>query len=412
MRFLHVSDLHLGKSLHGLSMIDQKDQNVWVDRFIELCEEVKPQAVLMAGDIYDRSSPLANAVSLFDHLLTELAALDIAVMIVAGNHDSAEKLSFAGNILSKQKIHIAGPLHKDLTCITLHDKFGPVNFWLMPYVFPSLIAQCLEDDSIRDYNTAVERLIDRQRIDSRERNILVAHQNVVANGIEVERGGSESMVGGVGQIEYKTFDSFDYVALGHIHAAYSVGRKEVRYAGSPLYYHFDELRQKEKGPLLVEIEEKGEEISVEPMIIPPLHPLREIKDRWENVKEIIEKGQERGEYLRIVLTDTKITAQISSYLHSMAESRDSILMELISEYNEYRSPGQIGQSEQVTEQSVENLFEEFYTQRMIDSNPTDGESQVITEAAEITRESLISGKTKPDEKDVERLLRFVLEQEA
>ncbi len=411
MRFLHVSDLHFGKSLHGVSMIEQKDQNAWVDRFIEVCKELKPQAVLMAGDIYDRSSPLGSAVRLFDHLLTELAALDIAVMIVSGNHDSAEKLSFAGEILSRQKIHIAGLLEKELTRIRLEDQYGPVNFWLMPYMFPSQVSQCLEDEAIRDYNTAAQKLIERQKIDTKERNVLVAHQNVVANGVEAERGGSESMVGGVGQIEYTTFDCFDYVALGHIHAAYAVGRREVRYAGSPLYYHFDELRQKVKGPLLVEIGEKGKEISIEPIVIPPLHPLREIKDSWENVQEIMEKGEERGEYLRIVLTDTKITGQISSYLHSMAESRDSILMELISEYKEYRPVGEISHSTEIADHSIEELFEDFYTQRMVESNPTSGESQVISQAGEITREALASGKVKPDQEDIDKLLKFVLGQE-
>lgn len=412
MKFIHISDLHLGKSIHGVSLIDQKDQSVWVDHFLELCQNQKPDAVLIAGDVYDRSSPSADAVMLLDHLLTGLSDLTIPVMMIAGNHDSGEKLSFANALLSKQNLHICGVLDAELPHLTLHDEYGPVHFWLMPYLFPTLVAQKLEDDSIRDYDTAVRALLSRQNICTEERNVLIAHQNVTANGVEVERGGSETMVGGVGQIDYTAFDFFDYVALGHIHNSYPVGRPEVRYAGSPLYYHFDELRQKEKGPLLIEIAAKGEKIQIQSLPVTPLHPMREIKDCWANVQNMIENDKRKNEYLRIVLTDCKITPQISSYLRDMTLARGSILMELVSEHHEYQSVEGHRSSEDIAEQPIEALFEEFYIQRKASASPTSEESAILLETAEITRKAMIDGKSSPDEKEIQALLDYVLNQEA
>ncbi|MDE7428800.1 MAG: exonuclease SbcCD subunit D, partial [Lachnospiraceae bacterium] len=274
MKFLHLSDLHFGKSLYGVSLIDNKDQAYWAERFLEKVEEVQPDAIVIAGDIYDRSAPSGEAVELMDSLLTRLEQLQIPVMMISGNHDSGQKLAFAGDILAKQNVYIAGKPDKELCHVTVQekDRSGEVTFWLMPYLFPAIVAQKLEDDSIGDYETAVRRLLEEQEIDFSKRNVLVAHQNITADGREAERGGSESMVGGVGQIDYRVFDGFDYVALGHIHSSYHVGRKGVRYAGSPLCYHFNETRQPQKGPLLVELGEKNTEVRVQPQIIEPLHP--------------------------------------------------------------------------------------------------------------------------------------------
>ena len=253
MRFLHVSDLHFGKSIHDISLLERGDQPAWVERFLALARELRPEAVVLAGDIYDRGAPSGEAVALLDRMITGLAELEIQVMLVAGNHDSGQRLSFGGSLLAKQQVHISGVLSKTLPHAALTDRHGPVTFWLMPYVFPALVAQVLEGETIRDYHTAVRRLLEEQPVDFSQRNVLVAHQNVTANGQEVLRGGSESMVGGVGQVDYRAFDGFDYVVLGHIHSAYPVGRDAVRYAGSPLCYHFEESKQPRKGPLLVEL---------------------------------------------------------------------------------------------------------------------------------------------------------------
>ena len=337
MRFLHLADLHLGKSLHGISLLESGDQADWVRRFLELSGELRPDAVLIAGDVYDRSAPSGDAVELLSELLTGLAEQGIPVLLTAGNHDSGQRLGFLKGLLGKQGVHIAGTLPKGgkLPCVTLEDAWGPVHFWLMPYVFPALAAQALEDESIRDYDTAVRRLLQAQDMDLSERNVLIAHQNVTANGQEGMRGGSETMVGGLGEVDVSAFDGLSYVALGHIHAAYPVGRESVRYAGSPLCYHFNEIKQPAKGPVLVELGAPGEEPRISRLSIPALHPLREARGGWEELRETETARESRGEFLRIVLTDSRVTPEIGDFFRELARARDSRVLELVSEYNPF-----------------------------------------------------------------------------
>lgn len=414
MKFLHLSDLHFGKSLYGVSLIDNKDQEDWTERFLEKAEEQQPDAIVIAGDIYDRSAPSGEAVALFDILLTRLEQMQIPVMIVSGNHDSGRKLAFAGGILAKQNVYIAGRVEKELCHVTVQEKdgSGEVTFWLMPYLFPAIVAQKLEDDTIGDYETAVRRLLEQQDIDFSKRNVLVAHQNITADGREAERGGSESMVGGVGQIDYRVFDGFDYVALGHIHSSYHVGRKEVRYAGSPLCYHFNETRQPQKGPLLVELGEKNTEIRVQPQIIGPLHPMREIKGTFEEIRQTVEGGRERGEYLRIVVTDRGITPEISDFLRELFRKRDSVVMELLSEYREFGSSDSIFDRSGRAEKSIEEYFAELYRERKDGAEPTQKDAELFRFAAELVQKAdpADTGESAM-EKDADELLDYILRQE-
>ena len=406
MRFLHLSDLHLGKAIHGLSLLENGDQGVWAERFLQLSCRVKPDAVLVAGDIYDRSAPSGDAVQLLSRVLTELSARGIPVMLSAGNHDSVQRLSFAAPLLARQGVHISRPLSEspELEHVTLRDEFGPVTFWLMPYVFPALIAQTLGEDCPRDNDGAVRALLARQPVDFSQRNVLVAHQNVTANGVEAIRGGSESMVGGVGQIDYTAFDGFDYVALGHIHAAYAVGRDSVRYAGSPLCYHFDEVRQQAKGPVLVELSAKGEPIRIETLLIPPLHPMRELRGAFEELRAEALADTRRGEFLRVALTDRRVTQESAAFFRELFESRDSVLMEICSEYNawhEISGP----EREAAKQKSVEELFTDFFAQRLGGELPTEKEAALLAYAGEL----LLGGL--PPERQIERLLAFAQEQE-
>lgn len=414
MRFLHIADLHLGKSLYGVSMIDNQDQVFWVDRFLEKTRELKPDAVLIAGDIYDRSAPSGEAVLLFNHMLTELEKMAVPVMMTAGNHDSGKRLSFAGTILAKQGLYIAGMAEAEMIHVTLpeRDKKGEVTFWLLPYLFPAAAAQALKDESIGDYETAVRKLLARQNIDFTKRNVLLAHQNVTADGRETPVGGSESMVGGVGQIDYRVFDGFDYVALGHIHASYYVGRKEVRYAGSPLCYHFDETRQPVKGLLLVELGEKGSGVEITPVSIGPLHPLREIRGTYETILESLEQEKNRGEYLKIVVTDRRITPEISEILRGQFANRDSIVMELVSEFREFDAlPGLPG--EYSREKLIEDYFVELYRERKEQAQPEEKDMALFRFAAAQVRGRKGSGSREENlEADAEKLLTYLLKQEA
>ena len=404
MKFLHLADLHFGKSIYGVSLLEKGDQPVWVERFLQLVCEIQPDAIVIAGDVYDRSSPSGEAVALLDSMITDLAEKEIPVIIVAGNHDSGQRLSFGGSLLAKQRIHISGVLSKELPCVTLSDQEGPVNFWLMPYIFPSLVAQRLEDESIRDYDTAVRRLLELQKIDFSQRNVLIAHQNVTANGQESTRGGSESMVGGVGQVDYSVFEGFDYVALGHIH--YPVGRETIRYAGSPLCYHFNETKQPVKGPILVELGAKGTLPNIETKSIEPLHPMREIRGAYETIRAEELQNTTQGEYVRIVLTDRRNEPNIYHFFRELFEKRGSVVMEVTSEYNQFQAMPSAAPSGTAEELAIEELFAEFYTERFGGKTPDPQEQELLRFAGEQMRqaESDISCQA-------EELRKFALEQE-
>ena len=410
MRFFHLADLHFGKSIHGVSLLENGDQGHWVTEFLELAEEKKPDAVVIAGDVYDRSAPSGEAVRLLSRMLTALSELRIPVMLVAGNHDSAQRLSFAGPMLARQGLHISGLLSDSpiLTHVTLEDEAGPVTFWLMPYVYPALIAQSLGEESLGDNDRAVRRLLEVQPVDFSRRNVLIAHQFVTAGGEEGIRGGSESMVGGVGQIDVSAFDGFDYVALGHIHAAYPVGRDTVRYAGSPLCYHFDELRQAKKGPVLVELGPKGQ-VSTETFVIPPLHPMRELRGAYEELRDRELAETRTGEYLRLVLTDRRMSPEIGAFFEDLCRARGSILMERCSEYDPFAGRAAALSARAVEQKSVPELFSEFYAARSGGDEPSEADRELLERALQLMEQSDIHEAPAP--RDMDRLLEYILEQE-
>ena len=236
------------------------------------------------------------------------------------------------------------------------------------------------------YDTAVRRLLAEQNVDFSVRNVIVAHQNVTKGGIEGIRGGSESMVGGVGQVDYTAFDGFDYAALGHIHAAYAVGRESVRYAGSPMCYHFDELRQPKKGALLIELGAKGVEPAIETMTIQPLHPMCELRGAYDELR-VKASAVENGAYVKIVLTDRPMTPEISAYFQALFESRGSILMERMSEYRRFVDVKDAPESKDLRDKPVEELFTEFYGERNGGELPDEGEIALMHFAAELLRNS-------------------------
>ena len=412
MRFLHISDLHLGKVIHGVSMLENGDQRYWIDQFLALANELRPDAVVIAGDVYDRGSPSGEAVQEFSRLVEGLAELGICVLMTAGNHDSGQRLSFARDLLARQDVHIAGTVTREMIHVTLRDAYGPVTFWLMPYVFPMAAAQALEDETIRDYDTAVRRLLAAQEIDTAARNVIVAHQNVTAFGAEAPRGGSESAVGGVGQVDYTAFDAFDYAALGHIHAAYPVGRETVRYAGSPMCYHFNETRQADKGPVLVEMGAKGAPISVETLRIAPMHPMRELRGPLEALREAELAHPARGEYLRLALTDQPLSPEVLEFFRSLAEQRDSVLMERVSEFRRFAEDAVTPEAEDIREKTTEELFADFYTDRSGGEEPDAQDLALLRQAGELLRNSRPERRGEVDPSLTDALLQYLMRQEA
>ena len=383
-------------------MLENGDQRFWTEKLLDLVDEKRPDAIVIAGDVYDRSAPSGEAVQLLDYLLTSLAERGIPVMMIAGNHDSGQRLSFARKLLEKSSIHISGSLGErgEMEHITLSDEFGPVDFWLCPYIFPTLVAEKLGDETVRDYDTAMRRLVEVQKIDTSHRNVLVAHQFVTANGEEATFGGSESMVGGVGQIDCSAFDCFDYVALGHIHSSYSVGRESVRYAGSPLCYHLNETRQREKGPLLVDFKGKGEGMTIETQVIEPLHRMRYLVGTNDEIRKIEKNSTARDEYIGIQLTDTRLTPEISTYFHELYRARGSVLMELTSSFS---SAGQAVDMDRrkVESRSLEDLFADFLHDRVGEELEED-EVKVLHAASAFLQSS--EGRDFSDTEEIDNFL--------
>ena len=383
MKFYHLADLHFGKTIYGLSMLD--DQKYWAEQFLKACREDRPDAVVIAGDVYDRAAPSGDAVELLDDMLTSLAEQNIPVMLISGNHDSGQRLSFGHSLLAKQNIHIAGTVKKELDHVTLEDEYGPVTFWLLPYTYPDQIIQILGDEEIHTYDQAVRRLLSEQPIDTSHRNVIVSHQNVTANGMEMERGGSETMVGGIGQVDYTVYDAFEYAALGHIHRAYPVGRKEVRFAGTPLCYHMNETRHEKKGYTEVVLKAKGEEAGIRQVSISPCHPMRYLQDTREGIYARLAEDTGRNEYIGITVTDERITPEINSYLKQLLAGRGSILLELLSSYTAFTGESAAAEREAVETKALEDLFSDLYSDQSGGTPPRDDEYELMQYTGELVR---------------------------
>lgn len=404
MRLLHLSDLHLGKSIYGYSMIE--DQRFWIDEFLKVCDEQKPDAVMVAGDVYDRATPGAAAITLLDYFIEEISNRQIPLLIIAGNHDSGERLEYAGEILKKHDVYIAGVLQRKITRVTLPDEEGEVNFYLLPYLYPERVASFFDRNDIKSYEEAMINYLSHQDIDTSERNVLIAHQNIIADGVEAERGGSETMSGGIGPIDYSVFDDFDYVALGHIHRARPVGRSQVRYAGTPICYHLDETKQGKKGPLLVEIGPKGEEIKVETIEIKPLHRMRYEKGTKEELHAMFENDNGRDEYVGLVMTDERVDSVTYAYFNDLLQKRGSKLLEFRSEAKSQSGVREGRSREEIQGESFQDLFAELYTKANNDEPPTTEEYEMMKFAADKMSRCEVTKDANPDNSLVDEVIAF------
>ncbi len=290
MRFLHTSDWHLGRLFHGVHLTD--DQAHVLDELVALAGEARVDAVVVAGDLYDRAVPPPEAVALFDDVLTRLVLqAKVAVLAIAGNHDSPERVGFGARLLAGRKLHVAGRLARPLSTVTLADRHGPVDFHLVPYAEPSLAREALEDPAIADHASAFRSIV--REIPRGARSVLVAHA-FVAGGEECESERPLS-VGGAGTVPRETFDGFSYVALGHLHRPQAVGRETLRYSGSLLKYSFMEAPQR-KSVSIVEMDGAGacriEEVS--------LSPRRDVRRLEGTLAEML-RGPGSEDYLEISL---------------------------------------------------------------------------------------------------------------
>ncbi len=298
MKFIHLSDLHLGKRLNEYSMLE--DQEYILNQIINIIDEQKPDGVIIAGDIYDKSLPSAEAVSLFDSFLVRLAERNLHVFIISGNHDSPERLAFGGRLMEASRIYISPVYDGVIAPVTLQDEFGKINIWMLPFVKPVHIRKFNENEEISSYTDALRVAVKNMNINQSERNIMITHQFVTG----AERTESEEIsVGGTDNVDVSVFDAFDYTALGHIHRPQNCKMERVRYSGTPLKYSFSESKDK-KSVTIAELKEKGE-LLIETVPLKPMRDMVEIKGRYEEImlRDFYKNTTLPEDYIHITLTD-------------------------------------------------------------------------------------------------------------
>ena len=308
MKFFHLSDLHIGKQLHSYNL--KEDQEAILSQVVEAARRLHPDAVVIAGDIYDKQVPSAEAVTVFNCFLTELSdiAPPISVLITAGNHDSARRLDYASEILDRHHIHIAGvpPIEQGeyLKKVTFQDAYGEVDFYLLPFVKPGYVRNLLDDEMEgNSYTEAVRMLLEREDIDVSKRNVLVSHQFYTFVGNEPQRSDSEAVVvGGLDNVDAGVLEKFDYAALGHIHRPQQIGNSRFRYCGTLLKYSVSESEDN-KHLLMVELGEKGTEPVYTAVPLSPIRDVRRLEGKFENILEEAKNKKLRNDYVSITVTD-------------------------------------------------------------------------------------------------------------
>ena len=350
MKLIHLSDLHIGKRVNEFSMLE--DQSYILSQILAVIEKEQPDCVIVAGDIYDKPVPSAEAVQIFDEFLTRLAEMKIPGLMISGNHDSAQRLSFGARLMKETGIYFSHVYDGTLQKVEFCDEYGGVDIYLLPFIRPSIVRHVLPEEETESYQDAVRIALKHVELETSHRNILAAHQFVTgASRCESE----EVSVGGMDQIEVSLFDTFDYVALGHIHSPQSVGRETVRYCGTPLKYSFSEADQ-EKSVTVAELKEKGEvEIRTIPLV--PLRDMRKIKGTYlEVTAKAFYEGTNTRDYIQITLTDEEDIPDGMQKLRAIYPN----LMRLEYDNKRTRESREITGAEELKEKSAQELFEEFY----------------------------------------------------
>lgn len=351
MKFMHISDLHIGKRINGYSMLE--DQEYILDKIIEIADSENIDSMLIAGDVYDKSVPSAEAVQLFDDFLFEFLKRNIKVFVISGNHDSAERIAFGSRIMNRGGIYMSPVYEGELSPVTLKDEFGKVNIWMLPFIKPANVRRFFENVDISSYTDALKTVIDSMNIDKSERNILITHQFVTG----AERCESEEIsVGGTDNVDASVFFDFDYTALGHIHRAQNCKTDNIRYCGTPLKYSFSEAKDI-KSVTVAEIKEKGSlYVNTFPLI--PMRDMVEIKGKYEDImfKGFYKDTTYQNDYIHITLTDEDDIPDAISKLRTVYHN----LMKLSYDNIRTRSSNIIDSDTEVQEKSPLELFSDFY----------------------------------------------------
>ena len=369
MKLIHTADLHIGKSVCEHSMLD--DQRHILAEILKAVETEKPEALLIAGDVYDKSVPSADAVAVLDDFLVKLSKTGTKVFVLSGNHDSAERLAFGGRLMNDRGVYLSQVYSGSFTPVTLNDDLGEVDVWLLPFVRPAAVRACLKSDEEReevvDYTSAMRMAIGQMNFTPGRRNVLLAHQFVTG----ADRSDSEENVGGLDNVDASVFEGFDYVALGHIHKPQDVGKDysgvaRVRYSGTPLKYSLSEKDHK-KSLTVIELGVKTDahlsEIAVREIPLTPLHDVREIRGTFAELvspdfqRKQLADGLKLDDYVYVKLTDENDVPDAALKLRGIYPN----LMML--DYDNERTRGQkitVGEGK-VEQKTPMELFGEFFT---------------------------------------------------
>ncbi len=386
MKLFHISDLHIGKQLHYYNLKD--NQIEILEQIVAMTKEYRPDVIMIAGDIYDKSVPSAEAYEIFDRFLIDLSEItpSIPVLIIAGNHDSAERLNYASTFLEKHHIYISvlPPQSEQeyLKKITLHDEHGEVNFYLLPFTKPGFVRHLFKEGAVTSYDSAVRSIIEREEVDFSQRNVLISHQFYIAGDKLPETCESEQAyisVGGVDSVDIAAVKRFDYVALGHLHGPQQIGEKHIRYSGTPLKYSVSEEKHA-KSITMVTMGAKGEEIILDKL---PLLARQDVRKEKGTLSEIINRATDdnRDDYISITLTDEADLYKPKDQL----EEHYRYILEVRVENSRTKA-----QMENVTgETSVLNpleAFREFYQE--MNNEPMNGEEErIIAEIITLVKEA-------------------------
>lgn len=342
MKFIHISDLHIGKRLNEYSLI--KEQEHILNEIVSVIKNEAPDCVFIAGDVYDKSVPSAEAVSLLDKFLGLLSETDAKIFMISGNHDSAERIAYGAEAFKRQGIYISPVFDGQVSKIEMDDEYGRVNVYLLPFIKPVHVKRYFEETEIETYTDAVKAVIDSLKVNKEERNVILSHQYVAgADRTESE----EEIIGGLDLVEGYVFDPFDYVALGHIHRNQPIGRETMRYSGTPLKYSASETKDK-KCVVVGEMKEKG---TVEIREV-PLVPMRDYKDIKGKLEEVL-KGENKTDFVRITLTDEGTVVDAYGKL----KGNYPYMTELLFEGRKRTASGRASVS---MEKSREEQFSDFY----------------------------------------------------
>lgn len=350
MRFLHLADLHIGKRVNGFSMIE--DQKFVFEQVYNVIENEKIDGIIMAGDIYDKPVPSAEAVKLFDEMLTRLVSINLPIFVISGNHDSAERIGFGSDILSVAKVYMSRVYNGNLQKIELEDDYGKINVYLLPFIKPATVKNIYKEAEIKDYDDALEYVLSQEKIDETKRNVIVSHQFVTG---AMRSESEEVSVGGLDNVSVENYKAFDYVALGHIHRAQQMGRKSACYAGTLLKYSFSEEKHN-KSMTIVDLKEKGN-IEIKEIPVKPLHDLKTIKGKFSKItSEEFYKELKKEDYYRAVLTDEDDILNAIGKLKSIYPN----LMSMEYDNTRTRSYSVVDNVETVEAKSPLEHFEEFF----------------------------------------------------